>query len=217
MLKDRLRAARQKAGLTLDEVAKKVGVSRQTIHRYETGIINNIPSDNIEKIALALGTTPAELMGWETTPSKFTPSPTIPIHPDIIPIDGPRVPIVGTIAAGKPILADENIEGYAIPADGVKADFALRVKGDSMENVPILDGDIAFIRKQLEVENGEIAAVLVDGEATLKRFYRENGSVMLVSENPKYRPMIYTEDTCEDLRVLGKAVAYQHSLECEEE
>ena len=103
------------------------------------------------------------------------------------------------------------------PADGVKADFALRVKGDSMENVPILDGDIAFIRQQPEVENGEIAAILIDGEATLKRFYRENGSVMLVSENPKYRPMIYTEDACEDLRVLGKAIAYQHSLEWGEE
>lgn len=206
MLNDRLRAARQKSGLTLDEVAKKVGVSRQTIHRYETGVITNVPAENIEKIASALETTPAKLMGWDIDEN-------LPHISNLVPLTGKPVPIIGTIAAGKPILAEENIDGEAMPASDVRADFALRVKGDSMEGVPILDGDIVFIRSQPEVANGEIAAVLIDSEATLKRFYNNNGSVMLVSENPKYPPFIYTKENCDDFRILGKAVAYQHSLE----
>ena len=206
MLKDRLRAARQKLGLTLDNVAKKVGVSRQTIHRYETGVITNIPQVNIEKIAAVLETTPAKLMGWDIDENLSQIS-------NLVPITGKPVPIIGTIAAGKPILAEENIEGEATPAADIRADFALRVKGDSMEGVPILDGDIVFIRSQPEVENGEIAAVLIDNEATLKRFYNNGNSVMLVSENPKYPPFIYTKENCDDFRILGKAIAYQHSLE----
>ncbi|MBO6305369.1 MAG: helix-turn-helix domain-containing protein [Selenomonadaceae bacterium] len=206
MLKDRLRAARQKLGLTLDNVAKKVGVSRQTIHRYETGVITNIPQVNIEKIAAVLETTPAKLMGWDIDENLSHIS-------NLVPITGKPVPIIGTIAAGKPILAEENIEGEATPAADIRADFALRVKGDSMEGVPILDGDIVFIRSQPEVENGEIAAVLIDNEATLKRFYNNGNSVMLVSENPKYPPFIYTKENCDDFRILGKAIAYQHSLE----
>ena len=206
MLKDRLRAARQKLGLTLDNVAKKVGVSRQTIHRYETGVITNIPQVNIEKIAAVLETTPAKLMGWDIDENLSHIS-------NLVPITGKPVPIIGTIAAGKPILAEENIEGAATPAADIRADFALRVKGDSMEGVPILDGDIVFIRSQPEVENGEIAAVLIDNEATLKRFYNNGNSVMLVSENPKYPPFIYTKENCDDFRILGKAIAYQHSLE----
>ena len=202
MLKDRLRAARQKLGLTLDNVAKKVGVSRQTIHRYETGVITNIPQVNIEKIAAVLETTPAKLMGWDIDENLSHIS-------NIVPITGKPVPIIGTIAAGKPILAEENIEGEATPAADIRADFALRVKGDSMEGVPILDGDIVFIRSQPEVENGEIAAVLIDNEATLKRFYNNGNSVMLVSENPKYPPFIYTKENCDDFRILGKAIAYQ--------
>lgn len=206
MLKDRLRAARQKLGLTLDNVAKKVGVSRQTIHRYETGVITNIPQVNIEKIAAVLETTPAKLMGWDIDENLSQIS-------NLVPITGKPVPIIGTIAAGKPILAEENIEGGATPTADIRADFALRVKGDSMEGVPILDGDIVFIRSQPEVENGEIAAVLIDNEATLKRFYNNGNSVMLVSENPKYPPFIYTKENCDDFRILGKAIAYQHSLE----
>ncbi|MBP3723034.1 MAG: helix-turn-helix domain-containing protein [Selenomonadaceae bacterium] len=206
MLKERLRAARQKLGLTLDDVAKKVGVSRQTIHRYETGVITNIPQVNIEKIAAVLETTPAKLMGWDIDENLSHIS-------NLVPITGKPVPIIGTIAAGKPILAEENIEGEATPAADIRADFALRVKGDSMEGVPILDGDIVFIRSQPEVENGEIAAVLIDNEATLKRFYNNGNSVMLVSENPKYPPFIYTKENCDDFRILGKAIAYQHSLE----
>lgn len=206
MLKDRIHAERKRAGLTLEEVAQKVGVSRQTIHRYESGIISNIPSENIEKMAETFGITPSQLMGWDTEPDLKNIS-------NILPITGKPLPIVGTIAAGKPILAEENIEGYATPADEINADFALRVKGDSMEGVPILEGDIVFIRSQPEVANGEIAAVLIDNEATLKRFYNNGDSIMLVSENPKYPPFIYTEKNCDDFRVLGKAVAYQHSLE----
>ena len=211
----------------MDEFAKLCKLSKGYVSMLEKNknprngkpIVPSITT--YSSIAAAMNMTVDNLMGMidkDQPVSIVTPAPSpIPIHPDIIPIDGTRVPIVGTIAAGKPILADENIEGYAIPADGVKADFALRVKGDSMENVPILDGDIAFIRQQPIVENGEIAAILIDGEATLKRFYKRDNSVMLVAENPQYAPMIYTVENYEDFRILGKAVAYQHSLETEQE
>ena len=114
------------------------------------------------------------------------------------------VPLLGTIAAGQPILAEQNIEDYFNLDKKIKADFCLRIKGDSMINVNILDGDIVFIRKQEELEDGEIGAVLVDDSATLKRFYRENGSVILQAENPIYKPLVISKG---DVRILGKMVA----------
>ena len=93
------------------------------------------------------------------------------------------------------------------------ADFALTIKGDSMIGDNIHPGDIVFIRQQPTVEIGEIAAVLIDGDATLKHFYRDGDSVTLVSSNPKYKPMVYHKGDCDDIRILGKAVAYLHDLE----
>lgn len=115
-----------------------------------------------------------------------------------------RVPLLGSIAAGVPILATENIEDYFNIDKKIKADFCLRIKGDSMINVNILDGDIVFIKKQEDLEDGEIGAVLVDDSATLKRFYRENGSVILQSENSTYKPIVISKG---EVKILGKMVA----------
>lgn len=115
------------------------------------------------------------------------------------------IPIVGTIAAGTPILAEENIEDYFVIDNRVKADFGLKVKGDSMINANIFDGDIVFIRQQPTLENGEIGAILLDDEATLKRFSKKENSVILQAENPSMTdwPRIYTDG---NIRILGKLV-----------
>lgn len=115
-----------------------------------------------------------------------------------------HIPLLGTIAAGQPILAEENIEKYFRIDSSIKADFALRIQGDSMIGAHIFNNDIVFIRKQETLENGEIGAVLIEGDATLKKFYREDGTIILQAENSNYRPIILTGG---DVRVLGKMVA----------
>ena len=151
---------------------------------------------------------------WARSPAMNAQPPNVDLSatPNIEPYNPTMVPIVGTIAAGTPILAEENIEGYA-PLQDKKADFALTVKGDSMIGDNIHPGDIVFIKQQPTVEIGEIAAVLIDGDATLKHFYRDGDSVTLVSSNTKYKPMIYHKGDCDEFRILGKAVAYLHDLE----
>lgn len=204
----RIRARREELGISQEELAKRLGYkSRSSINKIEKGE-NDIPQSKIVAFAQALQTTPERLMGWE----QPTESSAIPKLPNIEPYTPTMVPIVGTIAAGTPILAEENIEGYA-PLQDKKADFALTIKGDSMIGDNIHPGDIVFIRQQPTVEIGEIAAVLIDGDATLKHFYRDGDSVTLVSSNPKYKPMVYHKGDCDDIRILGKAVAYLHDLE----
>lgn len=114
------------------------------------------------------------------------------------------IPLLGTIAAGLPIMAEENIEDYFNIDSSIKADFALRIKGDSMTGAGITTNDIVFIRKQETLENGEIGAILLDNEATLKKFYKNDGMVILQAENDNYPPKIFTEG---NLKILGKLVA----------
>ena len=204
----RIRARREELGISQEELAKRLGYkSRSSINKIEKGE-NDIPQSKIVAFAQALQTTPERLMGWEQ-PSASTDLSAIP---NIEPYNPTMVPIVGTIAAGTPILAEENIEGYA-PLQDKHADFALTIKGDSMIGDNIHPGDIVFIRQQPTVEIGEIAAVLIDGDATLKHFYRDGDSVTLVSSNTKYKPMVYHKGDCDEFRILGKAVAYLHDLE----
>ncbi|MBQ2771077.1 MAG: repressor LexA [Clostridia bacterium] len=116
-------------------------------------------------------------------------------------------PLIGTIACGEPVLAEENIEGQVDVPEHIRCDFVLRCKGDSMIGARIQDGDLVYIHQQPEVEPGEIAAVLLDGtEATLKRFYRSGDTITLVAENPAYAPIVVTKDR--QFRILGKAVGF---------
>lgn len=119
-----------------------------------------------------------------------------------------KVPLVGSIACGTPILAEENLDGDVEAPDHVRADFALRCKGDSMINARIFDGDIVYIRQQESVEHGEIAAVLIGDEATLKRVYMYDDCISLEAENPQYKPMVYRGEEMNNIRILGKAVAF---------
>ena len=123
-----------------------------------------------------------------------------------------RIPLVGTIACGTPILADQNIEEYVSIPKNITADFALTCKGDSMINARIFDGDIVYIRQQDTVESGQIAAVLIDGEATLKRVRLFEDHISLEPENPQYRPFVYWGEEMNTVRILGKAVAFTSTI-----
>ncbi len=119
------------------------------------------------------------------------------------------VPLVGTIACGQPITAIEEEVGERVEVpEHVHADFALRCKGDSMINARIFDGDIVYIRQQPEVENGEIAAVRIDNEATLKRVRLLPDRIILEPANPVYDPLVYRGSEMSEVVILGKAVAF---------
>lgn len=123
-----------------------------------------------------------------------------------------KIPLIGSIACGAPILAEEHIEDYVDMPAHIKADFSLTCKGDSMINARIFDGDIVYIRQQDTVDNGEIAAVLIDGEATLKRVRLFDDHISLEPENPQYRPIVLWGDEMNTARILGKAVAFTSTI-----
>ena len=123
-----------------------------------------------------------------------------------------KVPLIGSFACGSPILAEEHIEDYVDIAAHIHADFALTCKGDSMINARIFDGDIVYIRQQETVDNGQIAAVLIDGEATLKRVRLFDDHISLEPENPQYRPLVYWGEEMNTVRILGKAVAFTSAI-----
>ncbi len=206
MKSTKLKELRKAKGMTLDELAEKVGTSKQTIHRYENGTIANVPPGKIESLAAALGTTPSELMGWEDEPSAYVKNAS--------PISMKRVPMLGDIACGMPIYAEEKHESFMMAGDGIDADFCLTAHGDSMIGARIYDGDIVFIRSQSSVENGEIAAVIIGDEATLKRvyYYQDEGKLILTPENPRYAPLVYIKDELYNVRIIGKAVAFQSRI-----
>lgn len=189
--------------LTLAEMEEMTGVPAQTLSRYELG--QRVPKYDIAiSIAENLGLNPLWLQGYDVDINHDYSMPS-----NIIPLHTHKVPFLGDIACGKPIWADGQRGEYIDIDEDVNADFALRAKGDSMIGARINDGDIVFVRQQPQVENGEIAVVIIDNEATLKRFYVYEDFVSLNAENPSYKPIILREGDAEDIRVLGKAVAFQ--------
>lgn len=204
-INDILKARRTELGLTQLDVANAVGVSEATVSRWESGDIANMKRSRIASLASVLKISPSIIMGWNGTPEIRLPSDVI----TIIPMPTMRkVPLIGSIACGTPILAEENCEGEVDVPDHIRADFALRCKGDSMINARIFDGDIVYIRQQESVEHGEIAAVIIDDEATLKRVYLYEDHISLEAENPQYRPLVYWEAEMNNVRILGRAVAF---------
>lgn len=189
---EKIKKLRLDNNMTLEELGGKVGVSKQSLFKYENGIVTNIPLDRIEKLGKVLGVDPSELVGWSNVKE---------VKLDIQPR---KIPILGKIAAGTPILAVENHEDYFDTSEFINADFALQIQGDSMIGSRIYDGDIVFLKKQSFIDNGQIGAFLIDGEATLKIFNKQNNTVMLLSSNPNYSPIILSPDR-ENI-ILGKLI-----------
>lgn len=202
----RMRKRRLELGMTLQDVADRVRVTRSTIQRYEAGSIRQMKLPVVYVIARALDVNPEWLIGKSDVMTITHPFNIIPM-PDM-----KQIPLVGDIACGKPILAEENIEGNVDLPNHIHADFALTCKGDSMEGAGIYDGDIVYIRQQPEVIDGQIAAVLIDDSATLKHVYINKDAIILQPANPAYSPIVISKNEASSIRILGRAVAFTHSL-----
>ena len=202
-LSRRILQRRLELGLSQEELARMGYRSKSSITKLEKGV-NDIPQSKVEEFAAALETTPAWLMGLENT--AFVPPGFEPL-PEMV-----RVPLVGSIACGSPITAEQNIECYiGVPA-AWHADFALTCHGSSMAPT-ICDGDIVCIRCQPEVEQGEIAAVRIGDEATLKHFHRQGDTVMLLADNAAVcPPMIYAGPQLNEIQIEGRAVGFCRGL-----
>ena len=203
-LSTRVRLRREELGLSQEQLAQRMGYrSKSSITKLEKGI-NDLPRAKLEELAAALDTTPAWLMGLVDLP--FPPPGFEPL-PEMV-----RVPLVGSIACGTPITAEQNIECYiGVPA-AWHADFALTCHGNSMAPT-ICDGDIVCIRRQPEVEQGEIAAVRIGEEATLKHFHRQGETVMLLADNTAVcPPMVFAGPQLEEIQIEGRAVGFCRGL-----
>ncbi len=223
----RLKAAMETRGIRATELSRRTGLSKARISQYVNG--RYIPkSDAALLIANVLEVSPLWLMGQEntamtsvdaTTPppiehgfDAISPSHTAIACPDnIVPLHLCRYPVLGEIACGLPRLAEEDPDGGYVTAAETTADFCLTAKGDSMIDARIYDGDEVFIQQTDMVNNGEIAAVVVENEATLKRvyYYPEEEKLVLVPENTAYEPLVFVGEELNHIRILGKAVAFQ--------
>ena len=219
ILGDLIKEYRREHGYSMDQFAKMSGLSKAYISILERNVnpVNNkpvIPSlETIKAVAQAInmdfndviavldGNQPVSLKDEPEIPPGFEPMPKMK-----------KVPLIGAIACGEPITAEQNIERYiGVPA-AWRADFALTCHGDSMSPT-ICDGDIVCIRCQPEVEQGEIAAVRIGEEATLKHFHRQGDTVMLLADNAAVcPPMVYTGPQLNEIRIEGRAVGFCRGL-----
>ena len=211
---ERIKSLRESKRITQTELAEKLGTTKQNIYKYENGIITNIPSDKIELMAKCFEVSPGYIMGWEDENELDDLSILMEKYDNIRPIKLKRFPLLGEIACGQPIFADEDRESFIMADMDIRADFCLRAKGDSMINARIYDGDVVFIREMPMVDNGDIAAVIIEDEATLKRvyYYPEKNKLMLVAENPAFEPLVYIGEELNYIRILGKAVYFMSPL-----
>ena len=195
-LGDRMRILRSGRGLTQQDVAAALNVSRSAVAMWE----RNEREPNLETLAAL-----ARLL--DVPLSALVEREEAPLPAGLRPVRTKRVPLLGTIAAGEPIFAEEEHETYVDVGGSVHADFALEVKGSSMEPV-YKDGDVVYIRSQDDVLDGQVAAVVVDDSATLKRVYHLPVGVQLMPLNPAFAPMLFTPENSDSVRILGLAVGY---------
>lgn len=217
-ISDRIKQGMELRNLKQVDIIEKSGINKGALSSYISG--KYAPKqNNIYKIAKALNVNESWLMGYDVPierKSKSESKDDIFSIPGILPIQTKKFPLLGNIACGEPMLADQRFEGYIEAGTEIKADFCVKAVGDSMINARILDGDTVFIKKQDDVENGEIAAVLIDCEATLKRVSKNvPGYLQLMPENPNYEPIIINLkelDESVQIKIIGKAVAFQSNV-----
>lgn len=224
-LGDIIKSYREKNGISMSEFAEKCSLSKGYISMLENNINprNNKPIaptlPSIAKIALGMEIELDSVLKMMDGDQNIALPPEAPKKKikNIFPIEKKALPMLGEIACGIPKYASEERESYIKAGTDIDADFCLKASGDSMIGARIKDGDIVFIRKQEIVDNGDIAAVIVNdnSEATLKRlfYYQEKALLILRAENPKYEDLIFTKEELNEVHVLGKAVAFQSDVE----
>ena len=224
-LREKLARLKSERGMTTEALSRESGVPRGTLNKLLNGETRNPTVGTLKALAEALGCPLAWLSGTDDAPMRPEDIPGVrrlgqapdlsqapaPGPDNLLPVSRRRVPLLGRIAAGEPIYAEETLDAVDCDA-GLSCDFALRVKGDSMIGARIHDGDIVFIKRQEDVADGQIAAVVVGDEATLKRVYHVKNGLQLLSENPKYPPMLFTLDECGSIHILGRAVGFTGKL-----
>lgn len=210
---ERLKYIIRSQGLKQVEILKKckpycdkygIRLAKNDLSQYVSGKVEP-KQDKLSILGLALNVSEAWLAGYNVPMAR---------NDNITSIAVQKFPLLGEVACGSPKLANGSVECYVEAGTNIKADFCLRAKGDSMINARIYDGDIVFVRSQSTVENGEIAVVLIDDEATLKRYfyYAEQSKLVLQAENPRYEPFVYVGEELKNVKVLGKAVAFQSDV-----
>ncbi len=201
-----LRSLRTEKGYSQRALAEMLNVSQQLIAKYEAGTSTPSPK-TIAQIAALFGVSADYLVGSTVSKEPKPLASNIFSMPKMV-----KKPLLGTIACGQQILATESVNEYVDVPENIHCDFAVRCKGDSMIDARIYDGDAVYIQQQEEVENGQIAAVLIEGEceteATLKRVYLSSDSITLVPENRSYAPLVFTGNAMNRVHIIGRAVAF---------
>ncbi len=218
-LREKLVALKTENGLTTDDLSRRSGVPKGTLNKLLNGETRNPTIATLARLADALNCPLAALSTLSAESPAARPEDIPGVFrlgqvrnaDQLVPIRRRRIPLLGEIAAGRPIYAEESFDVAECDSD-MHCDFALRVHGDSMIGARIHNGDIVFIRAQDDVDDGQIAAVIVDDEATLKRVYHVRNGLQLLSENPKYPPMVFTLEEYGSIRILGRAVGFQSAL-----
>ncbi|MGN1404597.1 MAG: helix-turn-helix domain-containing protein [Ruminococcus sp.] len=218
MFRSRLKELREAKGYNMKQTASMLGIPYTTYVGYEKGerepdsekliVLSDFFQCTVDYLLYRTDEPQVQAETAEETASLYDQ------FENIYPIKLKRFPLLGKIACGEPIYAEEDHESFVSADAEIRADFCLRASGDSMINAEIYDGDIVFIRKQPVVENGEIAAVIIEDEATLKRVYfdKAHERLQLIAENPAYAPLVYVGQELEYVRILGKAVALMRDL-----
>lgn len=211
-IKDRIIQALRIRNMNAKQLSDLTKIPKSSISQYMSGYAKP-KQDRIYLISQALNVNPTWLLGYDVNMEDDIQN-VMKSFDNIYPIEVQKIPMLGTIACGEPIYADEDRESYVLCGTEIKADFCLRCKGDSMVNARIYDNDIVFISKQDIVSNGEIAAVIIDDEVTLKRFYyyRDQNLVILKPENSKYEDIVLSGEKLNKVKVLGKAIAFQSDV-----
>ncbi|WP_312644017.1 LexA family transcriptional regulator [Hydrogenoanaerobacterium sp.] len=207
----RIRQRREELGYSQDELAKKLGYkSRSTINKIEMGV-NDITQSKIQAFADALGTTPSNLMGWNNEPCHINDSgcsdEEIYKAGGISVVSYPLIAIIGSVRAGYGGIAYEEIVGYeTADVKNPEECFYLVVHGDSMEP-DIHDGDLALVRKQSDVDSGDLAVVIINGdEGTLKRVVKAQGALILQPFNPSHETTVITGEMLNEVKIAGKVL-----------